>query len=57
MPLGSNPRKTAYLELVVAKVAKKSIPFKGGRLSSTPIYYLLLFQAPRSVVAAMEKLM
>ena len=70
LPLGGNPRKIAFWELVVNKVAKRLVSWKkaflsrGGRLtliqsvlSSLPIYYLSVFKVPISVINSMEKMM
>ena len=70
LPLGGNPRKIDFWDLVVNKVAKrldswkKAFLSRGGRLTliqlvlfSLPIYYLSLFKAPITAISFLEKLM
>ncbi|PON31455.1 hypothetical protein PanWU01x14_369730, partial [Parasponia andersonii] len=69
MPLGGNPRKFDFWELVVAKVSKRIDGWKRaflsrcGRLTliqsvlySIPIYYLSIFKAPCSVTELLENM-
>ncbi|TYJ28564.1 hypothetical protein E1A91_A06G008500v1 [Gossypium mustelinum] len=56
IPLGADSRRVATWDVVVEKFRKKLAGWKCRMLSSLPIYFMSLFQAPVSVIKRIDKI-